>query len=327
MTGEEDVTAQLLRLAGAPQDPPAERGARVREAVHREWRSDHRRRVVRRSVIVAALGVAATVMIAVLEYRPAPPSVTARQLAATGQRVQGQPQIVTQSQPAVSQPLTLSSSIYTGDMIQTDAGSRLALLAVDGSSVRIDTDSRLRFLAPDTIEVIAGTAYVATSTGSHGFQVRTTLGVVRDLGTQFEVRLLTSALRLRVRSGRVEIGRGASITTAEAGTEATVTTTGVTVRQMPSFGSEWAWTADIAPAFAIEGRMLGAFLEHLANEEGWTLRYADATIADSAARTVLHGSVDGLKPEEALAATLVTSGLQYRLRDGEVLVSRAPSER
>ena len=56
---------------------------------------------------------------------------------------------------------------------------------------------------------------------------------------------------------------------------------------MPAFGSEWSWTADIAPAFAIEGRTPGAFLEHLANEEGWTLRYADATIADSAGRTSL----------------------------------------
>ena len=39
MTDEEDVTAQLLRLAGAPPEPPAERRARVRQAVHGAWRA------------------------------------------------------------------------------------------------------------------------------------------------------------------------------------------------------------------------------------------------------------------------------------------------
>ena len=47
MTDEEDVTAQLLRMAGAPSDPPAERTARVREAVHREWRTHRQRRMIR----------------------------------------------------------------------------------------------------------------------------------------------------------------------------------------------------------------------------------------------------------------------------------------
>ena len=37
MIDEEDVTAQLLRLAGAPPDPPADRAERVRQTVHREW--------------------------------------------------------------------------------------------------------------------------------------------------------------------------------------------------------------------------------------------------------------------------------------------------
>jgi ferric-dicitrate binding protein FerR (iron transport regulator) len=173
------------------------------------------------------------------------------------------------------------------------------------------------------IEVLAGAAYVATAEGSQGFEVRTTLGAVRDVGTQFEVRLDETSLRLRVRSGKVELGRGATSTTAEAGTETMVTTTGIVVRRMPAYGSEWAWTTDVAPAFAIEGRTLAAFLEHLAREEGWTLQYADAAVAASAGRTILHGSIEGLRAEEALGVALATSGLQQRLSSGELLVSRA----
>ena len=126
MTDEEDVTAQLLRLAGARPDPPAERTARVREVVHREWLVGRRRRVVRRRAV-------------------APPG---NRVVAIGQRIHGQPLILRQSQhPAAPQPLTASSSVYPGDLIETDDLSRAALLAPDGSSVRIDRASRLRFLA------------------------------------------------------------------------------------------------------------------------------------------------------------------------------------
>ena len=315
MTDEEHVTAQLLRLAGAPPAPSAERTARVRQ-------------VVRRGAVIALLGVAASLVIAVWMNRPrsvAPPS---QPVVATGQRIQGRPLILRQSaHPAAPQPLTASSSVYPGDLIETDDMSRAALLVADGSSVRIDRTSRLRFLAPSVIEVVAGAAYVTTSNGSHGFEVRTPMGAVRDLGTQFEVRLTTSSLRVRVRSGMVELGRGARITTAQAGTESIVTSTGIAVRRMPAYGPEWAWTTDVAPSFAIEGRSLRAFLEHLAGEEGWTLQYGDATVAEAAGRIILHGSVEGLQAEQALAVALATSGLRYRLSAGELLVSRAADAR
>jgi ferric-dicitrate binding protein FerR (iron transport regulator) len=328
MTDEEDVTAQLLRLAGAPADPPAERSARVREVVHREWLVGRRRRVVRRGAVIALLGVAASLVTAVWMNRPHSVAPPGNRVVAIGQRIQGRPLILRQSQhPGTPQPLTASSSVYPGDLIQTDDMSRAALLAADGSSVRIDRASRLRFLEPAVIEVIAGGAYVATSNGSRGFVVRTAMGAVRDLGTQFEVRLTASSLRIRVRSGAVELGRDATITTAEAGTEAMVTSTGVAVRRLPAYGPEWAWTTDVAPPFAIEGRSLRAFLEHLAGEEGWILQYANAGVAEAAGRTILHGSVEGLQAEQALGVALATSGLQYRLRAGELLVSRAADAR
>jgi len=324
MTDEEHMTAQLLRLAGAPPDPSSERTARVLEAVHREWRVGRRRRVVRRGAAIALLGVAASLAIAVWTNHRRTVTMPGNRVVATGQRALGQPLIVRQSnQSAAPEPLSASSAVYPGDLIQTDNTSRAALLASDGSSVRIDRASRLRFLAPSVIEVLAGAAYVATREGSQGFEVRTTLGAVRDVGTQFEVRLDASSLRLRVRSGKVELGRGATTTTAEAGTETMVTTTGIVVRRMPAYGSEWAWTTDVAPAFAIEGRTLAAFLGHLAREEGWTLKYADAAVAASADRTILHGSIEGLRAEEALGVALATSGLQHRLSSGELLVSRA----
>ena len=61
MIDEEDLTAQLLRLAGAPPDPPADRAERVRQTVHREWRADRRRRTfAARGRLIATLAVAAS---------------------------------------------------------------------------------------------------------------------------------------------------------------------------------------------------------------------------------------------------------------------------
>ena len=210
MIDEEDVTAQLLRLAGA-RPILAERTARARAVVHREWLAGRRRGVVRRGAVIAVLGVAASLVMAVWMNRPRPVAPPGNRVVAIAQRIHGQPLILRQSQhPAALQPLTASSSVYPGDLIETDGNlSRAALLAPDGSLITDRPASRLRFLAPAVIEVVAGAAYVATSDGSHGFEVRTAMGTVRDVGTQFEVRKTETSLRVRVRfrHGRVRTWR------------------------------------------------------------------------------------------------------------------------
>ena len=331
MADEEDVTAHLLRLAGAPPDPPGESRARVRAAVHDAWRAQRRQRTVRRSAAAIALcGIAAALIIGVRidRARPAaaPPSEASLPSAgvlATAARIQGRP--VVRPGGGAALPLTATMPIHVDDIIETDNASRASLEMADGSSLRIDRGSRVRVVARAAIALGGGAAYLETSAGSRGFEIRTPVGTVRDVGTRFEVRLTDAGLRLRVRAGMVQIARGAAVTAAAAGTETTVTAAGTAVRQVPPYGPEWAWVATLASPFAIEGRSLRAFLEHTAAEEGWTLRYASPAVAEAADRILLHGSVDGLGAEDALQVALATSGLQYRLRGGELLVSK-PSE-
>ena len=328
MADEEDVTAHLLRLAGAPPEPPVERSARVRQAVHDAWRAHQRQRVIRRTAAVIVLcGVAAALVIAVRIDRARPTAPLPSQaplpseaMMATGARMQGRPALRQGTGEAL--PLTSAMPIHVNDVIETDNASRASLRMADGSSLRIDRGSRVRVVARAAIELDGGATYLETSEGSRGFEIRTPMGTVRDVGTRFEVRLIDSGLRLRVRAGSVQIARGATVTDAVAGTETTATTTGIAVRQLPPYGPEWAWVATLAPPFAIEGHSLRAFLEHAAAEEGWTLRYANPAVAEAADRILLHGSVDGLAAEEALKVALATSGLEYRLSGGELLVLR-----
>jgi ferric-dicitrate binding protein FerR (iron transport regulator) len=231
------------------------------------------------------------------------------------------------SQASTAMPLSISTPIYADDTIETDAASRVGLVFSDGSSIRIDRGSRVRLLTPVKLEILAGAAYVTTADTSRGFEIQTTLGTLRDIGTQFEARLSGALLRLRVRTGTVEIRRDAGVDTAAAGTETTVTLSGIAVRPVPVYGAEWAWTTDVAPAFAIEGRTLGSCLQHVATEQGWTIRYADSSVAEVANRTILHGSIEGLSAEDALAVVLATSGLESSVKSGELLVSRSTMSR
>jgi ferric-dicitrate binding protein FerR (iron transport regulator) len=325
MNNEEDVTAQLLRLAGAPPDPSADRTARVREAVHQEWSARLRRRRVRRRTGLGLIAAAAAVVVIWIARSPSvavPPEVTANVV-----RIQGRPLMAPDTRRTGSLvALAMSDAIHVNDVIETDGESRASLQTSDGTSARIDRASRVRFLSPPVLEVLVGGVYVVSAEGIRGFEVSTPLGSLRDIGTQFEVRVTPSLLRVRVRTGTVEIKKDAGMTTAAAGTEAIVTAGGIDVRRVAAFGADWSWTTEVAPAFVIEGKPLRVFLEHVAAEEGWTLRY-DAGVADTAARTILHGSVAELKAEEAIGAVLASSGLDYRVRAGELLISRSTSAR
>src|SRR5262249_21009700 len=120
-------------------------------------------------------------------------------------RVQGRPSILRQPVVAgASKPLASPAHIYPGDGILPDGASRGALESPDGSWVRIDAGTRVKFLRRDALEVVAGAVYVATTNKAVHFEIHTPLGTVRDVGTQFEVRLTKSSPLLRVRSGTVE---------------------------------------------------------------------------------------------------------------------------
>jgi hypothetical protein len=82
--------------------------------------------------------------------------------------------------------------------------------------------------------------------------------------------------------------------------------------------------ASVAPPIPLEGSALADFLSRLAREQGWSVTYGDAVAAGEAKRTILHGSVAGLTPTEAVAVAIRTSGLTHRVDRGELIVERQP---
>lgn len=309
-----DDVARLLRLAGPRPAVPDDGAAIVREAARAEWRRQVRAQRSRQTFVRAGGWLAAAVVVTAVgvvlwQWLQATPVATleARKGAVT-----------LAPEPGAGDTLRSGSLVDTAD-------GRVALTMASGHSVRLDADTRARLVSGSTLSLERGAVYVDSgAAGAAGsFEVRTPLGVARDVGTQFEVRLMRdNGLSVRVREGTVELTRDGTSHTASAGTELTMHVDGTLTRgSVPRHGGPWEWVLEIAPDFETAGRSLADLLEWAAREGGWELRFADDTLA-VAAEAELHGSVEQLTPEQAVAVMVRGSRLAYRLEEGVLLIER-----
>jgi hypothetical protein len=320
---DEELTARLLRLGGMRPDVPQERERRVRDAFLGEVRARARARVVRRRMMAAAavLAIAAAGVVA-SRFGIARGVATPALVVATVERLEGEG--IRQNGSSAPVRIALGDPVHAGDGVESGAAGRIGLRLTSGASLRFDHRSRVRLVSPSRIALEAGGLYVDSGPRSPGLEIATSFGLVRNIGTQFELRLDDASLRVRVRSGVVEVHRGAEVSSVRPGAELIVTAAQVTSRPVVPYGPDWAWMASLGTGFEIEGRPLSAFLEYICREQGWTLTYGDSALALEASGIILHGSTHGLPPSEALAIVLATTGLTHRVTDGELAVSRAP---
>jgi ferric-dicitrate binding protein FerR (iron transport regulator) len=328
----DDDTIRLLRLAGARMPVLPARAARVRTAVHAEWQAGVRRRTTRRRLVFPAVAAAAVAVLVLLsgtwrlaDRRMTPP-LPGEQVAVVEQ-LDGSPQRFSNAEGSAAINLSPRDAIRIGDWIETDVHSRLALRFSDGTSVRFDIGSRARPLSSGAIELSAGTVYVDTDRESGLFEVRTEVATARDIGTQFEVRIVDRSVRLRVRTGIVELADRVRSVTGRGGTEITLSAAGAMSRSIALHGPDWDWTASLSPPMEIEGVALADFVARVGRELGLVVGYANPALAQEAAGITLHGSVKGLSPREALDVAVATSGLQHRIEDGSLIVGRGPTTR
>jgi len=372
----ENELRRLLEEAGPRPEVPSEHLAAIKSAFRAEWarqvhspQREPRRREPRPHqpwlrglrglsprLSPALLALAATVLVAALLTALGLGwwwlgSAAGPESVARVERVEG---AVSVYGPGGGTPLELArreGAIPTGAEVRTgtddDVPGRAALRLASGSSVRFDTGSRARLLSATAIELDRGAVYLDTggprggdAVDGSGVEIRTPLGVVRDLGTQFEVRLLPTveggeekgektgeetlaALRVRVREGRVDLRWDGSTDAADAGVELLLHADGRLDRsRIASHGPGWDWVLQVAPGFDIEGRTVDQFLRWVARETGWEIRYADPSLARSARAITLHGAMGPVTPDQAPGVALPGAGLTSEVVDGTLVVSR-----
>jgi FecR-like protein len=328
---DDDPIARLIHLAGPRPAVPEERMARVRESVHARWREALARDRRRRLVVALAVPLAAALVMAIGAgvwlvrsrdgSRRGAAAVDAAPVA-TVERTEGQ--VLLHSDRAVGS----GSVLGAGSRLSTGPGARAALRLTGGPSIRLDADTELELTSAQALDLRRGAVYVDTGArpsdagAPHAMplEIRTPLGRVREVGTQFEVRLAADSLRLIVREGVAALSRDDGTHLAPAGTRLRVDAGGAVVSDSAArWGADWNWVLAVAPPFELEGRTLGDYLDWLSRETGWRVKGADASITASMTTVTLHGSTLGLRPDETLAAVLPACGMRHRL-DGDTLI-------
>jgi hypothetical protein len=320
----DDPLARLLRLVG-PRDPvPADTLERVRLEAHAEWRRGVQQRARRALYLrsLAALGAAAALVMGFLWWLR--PAAGPAPVVAVLQRTEG-PVWLRQragAEDAAATPVS-GGAITAGTWIETGATGRAALRLNGGASLRFDVSTRARLDSVTSLVLSRGAVYVDTG-ALHArslLEVKTAFGVARDVGTQFELRLSEHALRLRVREGRVDLDCAGAVHAAGAGEELRLADGRALERGVfPAQGQDWSWTQAIAPAFAIEGRPLRAFLDWYARETRYLVDTSKVPVSVLGEAMLIHGTVEGLTPDEALRAVLPTCGLSHRLAGRTLIV-------
>jgi len=293
---------------------------RIRVAVEKEWRTSttlHRRsRAIRRwgwaSLAAAVLVIAVT--------------------TAWFTKFAGEPVVfgsISRSDGNGVDVHHVGDLLRAGDTVRAH-GPMLVLLAA-GGSVRIAADSTVDITSATEIRLERGKIYVdlpPVPAASARLNVWTHAGMVEHVGTGFEVLSDDTSVRIRVREGRIRLravpgaAGNSNVILAAAGTELlAVSGDGIVRRQVPTYGSDWLWVANLAPTYEIEGQPLLNFLQWVSRELGRRLEFSDPEARDIAARTILHGSIRDHDPLDALANVLATTSLRYEILGDAIRVN------
>jgi hypothetical protein len=219
-------------------------------------------------------------------------------------------------------------AVHVGDAVRTgdklSAYGPVLILLSGGGTLRIAADTVLEITGEAQARLRHGQIYVDLSPGSsppRPFRILTREGTIEHVGTGFEVLENDRMMRLRVREGRVLLNRDTEHIVADAGTELTaVPGSLVARREIDTYGRDWLWVAALAPDYEIEGHPLLGFLEWASRELGRPLKFSDSRARAVAERTILHGSVRGREPLDALSSVLATTSLTYEIRGDTIWI-------
>lgn len=324
--GAEEMLERLLPLADPGPQIPSNGAKRIWTSTRPLWQASVRSRAVRtRSLWAgAALATAASVIAAIglVLGTSDPVSITPIPVASIA-AVRGQ--AVLTSPESTSERVITSSEIgevlLSGSQISTDTESMIAFVLDGGHSLRVDTSTHLRFESERSVFLSSGGVYVDSQDAPAGIEVQTSIGVARDIGTQFEVRSMPGHVTVRVRGGMVALARDGEELHVSPGTAVTVGEDGSreTSRTEP-WGEEWSWTQNIAPRFMIEGVSALEFLDWVSSETGLWVHFSQPDLEELARTTTLHGSIENLSPREAPDFVLPGCGLEASIHSGTLTV-------
>lgn len=324
IAAEENTVARLMGVAGRRPPVPTDVLAELRRNTHDHWRQKIVRQQLVRRQRLRWLAVAATLVVAI-----------SGSLLWRGQQSVSSPIAMT---PIADLETVVGGNwefpadgLVEGAILET-GDVRVALRMNTGASLRLDVDTRMVLRRSDLVALERGAVYIDTETkgtpDGTSLAVQSPLGLARDIGTQFEVRLSSDNLEVRVREGEVQVETADGKHAALAGSSLRITADGSVERyDEAAYGSSWDWVLAAAPAIDLEGQSLAEALRWMVRETGWQVAYEDEALEIQVESIIVHGAVQDLRPDEVAEVLLPGSGLSSVLRDGALLVQRLGAEK
>ena len=320
---EEEQIARLLRAAGPREQLPEALKQRWEGHFRDELASVSKARTQKRRRLAAGLaaGLAAIAITLSLVMSPRVSHLPAVQVVT----VSG---TVTRSLDGEGdKQLQAGQRLAVGDRLKT-GGDSFTAIKWGGYDLRLNRDTRLNF-REDGVSLDRGQIYVSDDPNRIGrFQlvVTTPQGSIRDIGTQFTVSVEAQRTVTTVRRGTVELDTGTAThrAKAESGSASRVSVDRdlqVHTDRVPPSGRDWAWIYLADPGFALEGSSAWEFLQWSVGESGMQLVFESAAAEAYARITTLHGSIEGLDPERAVAPVLAATDLNSRVGEGILYIS------
>ena len=297
----DDQLNQLMKSVGARPEPAAE----IRDAVYGAVQAEFETLKSRRRLQPLWLGsIAAVLVAAVIAVLVWPTSI---QVVAT-LAYSTEPLTVLRGGESVT--VTIGDPILVDDVVAPP--NPLVLATADAIDIRVDGGSELRFEDVGQLELKRGAVYIDSGAGPAGSRP-SNLTVLADgiaiahIGTQYLVEHRhAGSVRVSVREGAVRI---AGVDDAvNAGESATMRGRALTEKHVVSATDErWAWAAEAAPPLSLNGMSLAEFCRWFEKQTGRHVQYLRAGDSSKAEAVELSGSTDGLTPDAALEAVLLTA--------------------
>jgi ferric-dicitrate binding protein FerR (iron transport regulator) len=317
---DDDTLARVIKAAGPRRTPPAEAYNAVFEASHAAWQTklSASRRQRWRYALAASVAVAVCSVLFLQFVNPDQATL------ATMQLVRGDVALFSSDSGNWMPLRERGTPLKKGDRVRTAGSAGVALQLASGVSLRLSENSELEVDADEVLNLIAGTAYIDSGGTNRSVQFTTPLGIVRDIGTQFEVRITDADLRVRVRSGLVEIQQNNLIETASAEQQFELSRNGrISRSEISAQNREWAWAEALAVVPDAEDLSIATYLSWAANELGRPLVFESDSTKLSAEFESWYGNLSGLSPKEIF--DVIEAGSVFEIApqaDGGLLVSR-----
>jgi hypothetical protein len=323
--GEEArIVERLVRLAGPRATPDPAARVRARAAARDAWRATVAARERRRRFVWLVPAAAAAVLLVLLLPRPERQPLPQAEVARV---VHGDVDVRRDGGPHTR--AASGDVLRAGESIATGPGATSALRLAGGGELRLNAGTSLRLVSRRRFALDTGHVYVDTGAPSDSpLAIETAAGLVRDIGTRFDVQVVRDRLRVRVREGAVALEHEGRQTKAGAGQQLVASPAGtIDLAPTDTYGPDWNWITLAAAPFDIERATLESFLGWIERESGRSVVFDQAGLRQSSGPARLHGSIAGLTPEEALQAVLPAVGLSYRIQGERFLIEREERRR